>query len=124
MPELPDLQPGQVWKDNDPRNKGRLLRVQSVHAADDTHPEPYVRVTVERTSRNVRKKEVGEQRTIKQRRFRPTRNGYALVEHPQPAMGSGQPDEVPAYPEQQQPTGDAWNWGGTDMTPQKPDADA
>ncbi len=80
MPELPDVRPGQVWADNDPRAKGRLIRIQSVHAADDAHPEDYVRVTVERVGRNVAKKEDGEQRTIKRRRFRGTLNGYVLVE--------------------------------------------
>ncbi len=114
MPELPDVRPGQVWADNDPRAKGRLVRITSVHAADETHSEPYVRVTVERVSRNVAKKEAGEQRTIKRRRFRPTRNGYRLVEDA--------PVTREAYPESQQKTGDAWNWGGSDMTPH-PDTD-
>lgn len=80
MPELPDVRPGQVWRDNDPRSGGRLIRVRSLHPADDSHREPYVRVTVEKVGRNVAKREAGEQRTIQQRRFRPTRNGYRLVE--------------------------------------------
>ncbi len=118
MAELPDVRPGQVWKDNDPRAKGRLVRIKSVHAADDDHAEPYVRVTVERVGRNVRRKEVGEQRTIKQRRFRPTRNGYDLVEDA--------PATREANPEGQVRQADAWNWGGEDMRPSShpvPDAD-
>ncbi len=119
MTELPQVVAGQVWKDNDPRAKGRLIRIQSVHAADENHSEPYVRVTVERVGRNVRKKEIGEQRTIKQRRFRPTRNGYALVQDA--------PAAREAYPDGQQPTASAWNWGGVDMSPSShpaPDASA
>ncbi len=115
MPELPDVRPGQVWADNDPRNKGRLLRIESVHAADDHRPEPYARVTVQKVSRNVTRTEVGEKRTILLRRLRPTRNGYRLVE------AAPEPEVREAYPEGQQPTGDrlasAWNWGGVDMSP-------
>lgn len=95
----PDPAVGQLWADNDPRNRGRRFRVLSVNDADDTHPEPYVRVQVEHVSRNVRSGEVGEQRTIKVRRMRTrARNGYAYVEGPPVAE---------AYPEGQQPTGDA-----------------
>jgi hypothetical protein len=78
MAEQPDVRPGQVWADNDPRAAGRRIRVVSVHQPDDHRSEPYARVTVEKVSRNVRKKEAGEQRTILLRRFRPTRNGYKL----------------------------------------------
>jgi hypothetical protein len=120
MPELPEVRPNQVWADNDPRAKGRLVRIVSVHAAEPNGPsnrqEPYARVAVERVGRNVRRKEVGEQRTIKLRRFRPTRNGYRLVQDAPAAQAP--------YPEAQQSTGDAWNWGGTDVTPDRPDADA
>ncbi len=112
MPELPEVRPGQVWADNDPRNRGRTLRVESVHAADDHRSEPYARVTVQKVSRNVTRTEVGEKRTILLRRMRPTRNGYRLVEDVAPAEQA-----APPYPDGQQPTGDAWNWGGVDMTP-------
>jgi len=101
MTESPEVQVGQTWADNDPRNRGRLIRIESVHAADKTHPEPYVRVTVQHVSRNVRKGEVGEQRTIKIRRLRPTRNGYRLVEE------AAANQVVAPYPDGQQPTGDA-----------------
>ncbi len=83
---MSEVRPGQVWADNDPRNAGRLLRVESVHPADDHRSEPYARVTVQKVSRNVTRTEVGEQRTILLRRMRPTRNGYRLVEDVTPAQ--------------------------------------
>jgi hypothetical protein len=78
MAELPNVEPGQVWADNDPRAAGRRIRVMSVHQPDDHRSEPYARVMVDKVSRNVARKETGEQRTILLRRFRPTRNGYKL----------------------------------------------
>ncbi len=108
---MPEIRVGQVWADNDPRAAGRLIEITEVHDADDHRSEPYVRVRVRKVSRNVARKEAGEQRTILQRRFRPTRNGYRLVEDAAPAPAGE------AYPEGQQKTGDAWNWGGVDMHP-------
>lgn len=95
---------GQVYADNDPRHKGRQIEIVGVHDADATHPEPYVKVRVVKVGRNVRKKEVGEQRTILQRRLRPTRNGYKLVEDSTvPSSLLDQIEDNRAHPERRVP---------------------
>ena len=128
---MAELRVGQVWADNDPRAAGRTIEITELHDADADHSEPYVRVRVTKVGRNVRRKEVGEQRTIKQRRFKPTRNGYRLVsdvpadptrapypveeasltngrEHVYgPATRTSHTEHVDAS---------AVNWGGTDMS--------
>lgn len=67
---------GQVWADNDPRSKGRTVRVLRVE-------ETYAVVTV-LTARDSahdaeRQRAVGAERRIRLARFTPTSTGYRLV---------------------------------------------
>lgn len=69
----PDVRPGQIWADNDPRSAGRHLKVIEV---DTTH------ATMELvTPRGVGHHQAKPGRRTRSRlnRFRPTSTGYRLV---------------------------------------------
>ncbi|MEU4296407.1 DUF6354 family protein [Kitasatospora aureofaciens] len=72
MTEQP-VRPGQVWADNDKRNVGRTIRIESV---DNTHAT----VTLVTASRDdiqgARPKRTSR---IRLDRFRPTSTGYRLI---------------------------------------------
>jgi hypothetical protein len=84
--ELPDVRPGQVWADNDPRSAGRTLRVidvvghqvtcEVVTNADDTQKE--LDLPTPRSWYAPADKRGGRTR-ISLRRFVPTSSGYRLV---------------------------------------------
>lgn len=69
-----EVAPGQVWADNDPRSRGRTLKVISVGKQS-------VRCEVLTVAPHVRRG-VGTVTMIARHRFRPTSNGYRLVEQP------------------------------------------
>lgn len=70
--EAPDVQPGQVWADNDPRSAGRTLRVVAVgkNSARCVVLTPAVGASVHT---------VGRTSMIALARFRPVSNGYRLI---------------------------------------------
>lgn len=72
----PDVRPGQVWADCDPRSTGRHVRVEAVDGSHATvvQCDPHGRVHDDRKpARRTR---------IRVDRFRPTRTGYRLVNVP------------------------------------------
>lgn len=71
--ELPDVRPGQVWADNDPRSAGRTLRVIDVVSQ---------RVICEVVTNidNAPADKRGNRTRIALRRFVPTSTGYRLVQ--------------------------------------------
>lgn len=71
--QSPDVAVGQVWADNDPRSAGRTLRVIAVG-------KNTVRCTVLTAAAGASEYTVGRTRMIAQSRFRPTSNGYRLLE--------------------------------------------
>ena len=84
---LPDVRPGQVWADNDPRAAGRRIRVASLDGdyanctvvQDRIDPEP----PHSRPGRGIERppghSNVGRPTRIAIERFRPTSSGYRLV---------------------------------------------
>lgn len=71
----PEVRPGQVWADNDPRSAGRTVRIESIDISGD---EPVAICTVLSLARNVCTG-MGSIKKIKVRRFRPVSSGYVLV---------------------------------------------
>lgn len=65
------VQPKQVWRDDDPRGYGRLLRIEEV---TDTHA-----VVVQISSRTTGTQQIGRRSRILLRRFKPGSHGYSLV---------------------------------------------
>ena len=72
------VQVGQIWADNDPRHKGRMIQVKKI--------EPPLAICKILTNRNDWDKEawktksmVGREVKIKLRRFKPTASGYKLM---------------------------------------------
>ena len=80
---MPDVKPGQIWADSDPRSAGRTLRVDRIEGgkavctilanADSTQ---WRIDRDDRTARDMR----GRTTRISLARFRPTSTGYRLVE--------------------------------------------
>lgn len=72
MAERPEVKPGQIWADNDPRSVGRTLRVVSIgkHSA---------RCVVLTAAVDGPPSTVGKTRMIVLDRFRPVSNGYRLI---------------------------------------------
>jgi hypothetical protein len=70
---------GQIWADNDPRAEGRSVHVVAV---DATHATVALVDQRGRPARNtpVQRAEPGRQTRIRLDRFRPTSNGYRLLE--------------------------------------------
>lgn len=69
---LPIVKPQQIWADNDPREKGRTLRVVSVGVNS-------ARCEVVTVAAGSSDRAIGKTRMIALARFRPTSNGYTLV---------------------------------------------
>lgn len=77
---MSEVTQGQVWEDNDPRSKGRtvrILRVEVEHAV--------VTVLTARGSapQSERDRAVGAERRIRLSRFKPTSTGYRPVTEPE-----------------------------------------
>lgn len=72
---LPTVLPGQVWADNDPRESGRTLRVDTT---DTTHA--VCTVLTDRTQQRPGQPSAGKTTRIALRRFRPTSTGYRLTQ--------------------------------------------
>lgn len=73
---MTEIKPGQVWADNDPRSKGRTIRVLRV---EETHAVVIVlsaRIHAQQAERN---RAEGAERRVRLDRFKPTRTGYRLV---------------------------------------------
>jgi hypothetical protein len=73
----PEVRPGQVWADNDPRSAGRTIRIDAIERSDTPYAEDCAVVTTLTPARNVGR--VGHQTRIAIRRFRPTSTGYRLI---------------------------------------------
>jgi len=69
----PDVRPGQVWADNDPRSAGRTFRVISITAGGRVQCVVLTPPTAWPATR------VGHSVSIAARRLRPTARGYRLV---------------------------------------------
>ncbi|NUP75912.1 MAG: hypothetical protein HOV97_06025 [Nonomuraea sp.] len=76
MRELPDVRPGQVWADNDPRMKGRTLKVVEVI---DRGGDPHAIVDVLTPAHTSVLKKPRRTR-IAVRRFVPNGTGYSLIQ--------------------------------------------
>lgn len=77
MTDLPDVRPGDVWKDNDPRG-GPTFRVVEI-CNGDTGPCQPRSMFAAKPHAHVTNLEGKRRRKILLRRFRPTRPGYTLV---------------------------------------------
>jgi hypothetical protein len=99
--ERVDVEPGQVWADNDWRAEGRTLRVLSTHAqrwedaerdAQFDHCYALCEVSTDRTPKPGdqyrAKPQVGKRTWISFHRFRPTSTGYRLVQPATPNQES------------------------------------
>lgn len=78
---LPDVRPGQVWADNDPRSEGRTLRVERI---EGTKAVCTVLTNMTPSQADLRRGVLvtdmrGKTTRIALARFRPTRTGYRLV---------------------------------------------
>lgn len=73
-----DVQPGQIWEDNDRRAKGRLLRVTGV---DDEHATVVLvrKRDADRNGCSAKLIVQGSPRRIRLSRFKPTSTGYRRV---------------------------------------------
>ena len=72
MGEKPDVHPGQIWADNDPRSAGRTLRVVAVGKNS-------ARCVVLTHATGGSPHTIGRVTMIALDRFRPVSNGYRLV---------------------------------------------
>ena len=75
--ETPDVRPGQVWADNDPRSAGRTLRVDAIDG-----DKAVCTILTNTDSANIRWQQrdmCGKQTRISLSRFKPTRTGYRLA---------------------------------------------
>jgi hypothetical protein len=96
---LPDVQPGQVWADNDKRSRGRTLRVERV-VQDPRMGKPVAVCTVLTNSDRVQgevdrwgvkshfKDTRGNTVRIAVNRMRPTATGYRLSAPSSPVEGT------------------------------------
>lgn len=74
--ELPEVRPGQVWADNDKREKGRTVKVlEIIDRGGDHHVK--VQVLTQRHGVVPKKERITR---IAQRRFRPNSTGYRLIQ--------------------------------------------
>lgn len=81
-----EVRPGQVWADNDPRAKGRTIKVLSLVEERGQGglcplqgPARYARCIVLTDADEASLRTAGRIAWIKLSRFRPTSNGYRLV---------------------------------------------
>lgn len=77
-----EVREGQTWADNDPRAKGRTLRVESIVPTDEGGYAVCKVLTVPLASRAGRRRRLNGQVRIALRRFKPNRNGYRLISEP------------------------------------------
>lgn len=99
MSETTELQPGQVWADNDPRSEGRTLRVDRIESgkavctvltmSDEATENLRAQQRLIESGQGTRgypllRSTVGKTVRISQTRFKPTSTGYRLVEAPEP----------------------------------------
>ena len=76
MPDtLPQVRPQQVWADNDPRSKGRTLKVLA-----GAHGKALCEVLTDGEGATISR--VGKTTRIALERFRPNSTGYSLLEGP------------------------------------------
>jgi hypothetical protein len=90
--DTPNVRPGQIWADNDPRAAGRTLRVESVYYSHSK--DKHVALCTILTNRDDTQAEIdhpttswyrpsdrrGTQTVIVVDRFRPTSTGYRLIQ--------------------------------------------
>lgn len=79
----PQVEPGQVWADNDNRCKGRTIRVDSIDGDRAvctvlTNPTS-TQERIDRGDQSNIQDTRGKQTRISLRRFRPTSTGYRLL---------------------------------------------
>ncbi|MBM0274114.1 DUF6354 family protein [Micromonospora tarensis] len=75
----PNVEPGQVWADNDRRSAGRKVRVVEVGATHATVELVDQRGRPARGHEAQQQAEPGRRTRIRLDRFRPTSTGYRLV---------------------------------------------
>ena len=80
---MPDVNPGQIWADNDPRSAGRTLRVDRIEGGKavcttltNVDSTQWRIDRDDRTARDMR----GRTTRISLARFRPTSTGYRPME--------------------------------------------
>jgi hypothetical protein len=78
---MADIQPGQVWADNDPRSHGRQVRIVALDATHAT-VELVTPRQVATLSGQTTTAQPGRRSRISLSRFRATSTGYRLVQHP------------------------------------------
>lgn len=85
----PQVRPGQVWADNDPRSNGRMLLVNSIEGEGDDRKAVCEVIALSREAQeSIARGESGYQDTrgkvtrVAVRRFVPTSTGYRLVSQP------------------------------------------
>lgn len=78
MSETPEVRPGSVWADNDPRSAGRTLRIERI---EDGKAVCTVLTNSDNTDLNSpwQRDMRGKTTRISLSRFRPTSTGYRLV---------------------------------------------
>jgi hypothetical protein len=83
---LPDVRPGQVWADNDPRSAGRTLRIVEVQGiGDSARARAEILTNTSHAQRLVDAKSPyardmrGKSTRIAVLRFKPNRTGYRLI---------------------------------------------
>lgn len=72
----PDVKPGQLWYDNDPRAAGRVLRVDTIR---ESSRGAVADCTIVADPKDCARSRIGCTTTIAVRRFRPTSTGYRIV---------------------------------------------
>lgn len=72
--ETPEVEVGQVWADNDPRSKGRTVKVLSINT---TTNRAVCEVLTD--GADTTRSQVGRTTRIALHRFTPTASGYRLV---------------------------------------------
>lgn len=77
---MTEIRPGQLWADNDPRSRGRVIQVTRHDLLGEVH------VVTVRNSRTAINDNIGRRTKINAARFVPTTKGYVLIqdEHGQP----------------------------------------
>lgn len=89
MTEQPTVRPGQIWADNDKRNEGRTLRVETITHVDG---KPHtvrctiltntneVQASLDAVGQRIYSDARGKQTHIRLDRMRPTSTGYRLIQ--------------------------------------------
>jgi len=78
--DSPEVEPGQVWENDDPRMAGHRVRVERITRWSALLGGDVAVCTVVAVARNVSRDRIGRTTRIKVRRMRPGARGYRLVQ--------------------------------------------